>query len=82
MKLKEQKEVAIEFKKFLKNSGFAGVRCSYTIVPKVLKGYTSNNLEVSINNLWTRRQYTKFNGESYITQRGAEATYLPEAKEI
>lgn len=49
-------------------------------MPKVLKGYTSNNLEVSINNLWTRRQYTKFNGESYITQRGAEATYLPEAK--
>ena len=74
------KEVAIEFKSFSKTAGFAGVRCSYTIVPKVLKGYTSNNLEVSINNLWTRRQYTKFNGESYITQRGAEATYLPEAK--
>jgi LL-diaminopimelate aminotransferase len=27
--------------------------------------------------MWTRRQTTKFNGASYITQRGAEAIYSP-----
>lgn len=33
-----------------------------------------------MNKLWTRRQSTKFNGVSYITQRGAEATYTEEAQ--
>ena len=33
------------------------------------------------NKLWLRRQSTKFNGVSYITQRGAEAIYTPEGKE-
>ena len=30
--------------------------------------------------MWTRRQTTKFNGASYITQRGAEAVYSPEGR--
>jgi len=30
--------------------------------------------------LWNRRQSTKFNGVSYIVQRGAEAVYSPEGK--
>ena len=30
--------------------------------------------------MWTRRQTTKFNGASYITQRGAEAIYTPEGQ--
>ena len=30
--------------------------------------------------MWTRRQTTKFNGASYITQRGAEAIYSPEGQ--
>ena len=33
---------------------------------------------VELRPFWTRRQTTKFNGCSYITQRGAEAVYSPE----
>lgn len=74
------KEVAIEFKSFSKLAGFTGIRCAYTVIPKELYGYNSKNEIVQINKLWTRRQNTKFNGVSYITQRGAEATYLDDAQ--
>ena len=74
------KEVAIEFKSFSKSAGFTGIRCAYTVIPKELYGYNSKNEIVQINKLWTRRQNTKFNGVSYITQRGAEATYLDDAQ--
>lgn len=37
--------------------------------------------KVSLNHLWDRRQSTKFNGTSYISQRAAEAIYTPEGKE-
>ena len=30
--------------------------------------------------MWTRRQTTKFNGASYVTQRGAEAIYSEEGR--
>ena len=77
------KDVAIEFKSFSKSAGFTGVRCAYTIIPKELYGYTKGKEKIKLNDLWNRRQSTKFNGTSYITQRGAEATYLEEAqKEI
>ena len=77
------KEVAIEFRSFSKTAGFTGVRCAYTVVPKELKGYTENEEEVELNKLWNRRHCTKFNGVSYITQRGAEAIYSEEGqKEI
>jgi len=33
-----------------------------------------------LNQLWLRRQCTKFNGTSYISQRAAEAIYTPEGK--
>lgn len=69
------KEVAIEFKSFSKTAGFTGVRCAYTIVPKELKVG-----EVSINKLWNRRQCTKFNGASFITQKAAEAIYTEEGQ--
>lgn len=69
------KEVAIEFKSYSKIAGFTGVRCGYTVIPKSLKGYAKYGNEISINKLWNRRQCTKFNGTSYITQRGAEAIY-------
>jgi LL-diaminopimelate aminotransferase len=36
---------------------------------------------IKLNELWYRRQTTKFNGTSYISQRGAEATYTPAARE-
>lgn len=74
------KEVAIEFRSFSKTAGFTGIRCGYTIVPKELVGYTKNGEKKSLNELWNRRQCTKFNGVSYITQRGAEAVYSDEGR--
>lgn len=69
------RDCAIEFRSFSKNAGFTGTRCAYTIVPKSLKGKAADGSEVEIWQLWNRRQSTKFNGVSYIVQRGAEATY-------
>ncbi len=74
------KEVAIEFKSYSKTAGFTGVRCGYVVVPKKVKGYTKQGEEISINKLWNRRQCTKFNGVSYITQKGAEAIYTEEGQ--
>ncbi|MCM1517084.1 MAG: LL-diaminopimelate aminotransferase [Pseudoflavonifractor sp.] len=74
-------EVAIEFRSYSKTAGFTGLRCGYTVVPKVLKGVDDEGREVSLNALWNRRQCTKFNGASYIVQRAAEALYTPEGKE-
>ncbi len=69
------KKCAIEFRSFSKTAGFTGVRCGYTVVPKelVFDG-------ASLNAMWARRQATKFNGVSYITQRAAEAVYSEEGK--
>ena len=71
---------AIEFRSYSKTAGFTGVRCGYTVVPKGLVGYTADGTPVELRPFWTRRQTTKFNGCSYITQRGAEAIYTPEGK--
>lgn len=76
--IKGAKKVAIEFRSFSKTAGFTGIRCGYTVVPKELNGFTLAGEKVSLNRLWNRRQSTKFNGTSYITQRGAEAIYTPE----
>jgi len=76
--IKGAKKVAIEFRSYSKTAGFTGIRCGYTIVPKELNGFTLAGEKVSLNQLWNRRQSTKFNGTSYITQRGAEAIYTPE----
>ena len=67
------KRCAVEFHSFSKTAGFTGIRCGYTIVPK--------KLNVPLNQLWSRRQCTKFNGTSYISQRAAEAIYTPEGKQ-
>ena len=76
------RKVAIEFRSFSKTAGFTGVRCGYTIVPKDLTAVTvDGKTRVSLNQLWDRRQNTKFNGTSYISQRAAEAIYTPEGKE-
>jgi LL-diaminopimelate aminotransferase len=69
------REVAIEFRSFSKLAGFTGTRCAFTVVPKSLTGQTKAGETVEIHKLWTRRHTTKFNGVSYITQRGAEAVY-------
>ena len=82
------KEVAVEFKSYSKTAGFTGVRCAYTVIPKDIEvsvhrengmGVTRDNKE-NLNKLWNRRSTTKFNGVSYIVQRGAEATYSEEGK--
>ena len=73
-------DCAIEFRSFSKNAGFTGVRCAFTVIPKNLKGFSSTNEEIALWPLWNRRQSTKFNGVSYIVQRGAEAVYSLEGK--
>lgn len=75
------KRCAIEFRSFSKTAGFTGVRCGYTIVPKEVTATAPNGERIPLNPLWNRRQCTKFNGTSYITQRGAEAIYSPEGQE-
>jgi len=69
------REVAIEFRSFSKTAGFTGVRCAFTVVPKELEVYARDGSTVAANTLWNRRQCTKFNGVSYITQAGAAAIY-------
>ncbi|MFE4107571.1 LL-diaminopimelate aminotransferase [Almyronema epifaneia] len=71
------RDCAIEFRSFSKNAGFTGTRCAYTVVPKGLMAKASDGAEVELHKLWNRRQSTKFNGVSYIVQRGAEAVYSP-----
>ena len=72
---------AIEFRSFSKNAGFTGTRCALTVVPRGLTGTTAAGEPVELWGLWNRRQSTKFNGVSYIVQRGAEAVYSPEGQE-
>ena len=72
------KKCAIEFCSLSKTAGFTGTRCGYTIVPKELVFKSSDGREVSLNALWNRRQTTKFNGTSYIIQKGAAAVFTEE----
>lgn len=67
------KTCALEFRSFSKTAGFTGTRCAYTVIPKELVRSGE-----SLNALWKRRQSTKFNGVSYIVQRGAEAVFSSE----
>lgn len=72
------KEVAIEMCSLSKTAGFTGVRCGYTIVPLALKTKASDGTEVSIAQLWARRQGSKFNGVSYPVQCAAAAVFTDE----
>jgi LL-diaminopimelate aminotransferase len=74
------REVAVEFRSFSKTAGFTGTRCAYTIVPKEVKVYDSKGEAHSLNQLWLRRQTTKFNGASYPVQAGAVAVFSEEGK--
>jgi LL-diaminopimelate aminotransferase len=74
------RECAIEFRSFSKTAGFTGTRCAFTVVPKGLTGKSANGQRVELHGLWTRRHTTKFNGVSYIIQRGAEAVYSAAGK--
>ncbi|MEY2536302.1 MAG: LL-diaminopimelate aminotransferase [Verrucomicrobiota bacterium] len=68
-------ECAIEFRSFSKNGGFTGVRCGFTVMPKVLLGQTGDGRRLPLHPLWHRRWSTKANSVSYPVQRGAEALY-------
>ena len=72
------KECAVELRSFSKRAGFTGVRCAFMVVPKALSGANARGERVPLNPLWSRRHTTKFNGPSYIVQRGAAAVYTPE----
>lgn len=74
------KKVAIEIRSFSKTAGFTGVRCGYTVIPKEVTAASLDGQRIPLNPLWNRRQCTKFNGTSYITQRGAEAIYTPDGQ--
>ena len=79
--IKGARKVAIEFHSYSKTAGFTGVRCGYTVIPKELSAATLDGTRIELNHLWDRRQSTKFNGTSYISQRAAEAIYTPEGKQ-
>lgn len=80
--IKGARKVAIEFHSFSKTAGFTGLRCGYTVVPKELTAATMDGKQrLPLNPMWLRRQSTKFNGTSYISQRAAEATYSPEGQQ-
>jgi LL-diaminopimelate aminotransferase len=66
---------AIEFCSLSKTAGFTGMRCGYTVVPAELR-----RSGMSLRDMWLRRQTTKFNGVSYVTQRGAEAALSEEGR--
>ncbi len=74
------RDVAIEFRSFSKNAGFTGTRCAFTVVPKDLT-VTVGDEQVSLHQLWNRRQCTKFNGASYVVQKGAAAAYSDEGRQ-
>lgn len=72
------KKCAIEFCSLSKTAGFTGTRCGYTVVPLELKFAASDGRELSLNAMWNRRQTTKFNGVSYIVQKGAAEVFTEE----
>lgn len=61
---------AVEFCSLSKTAGFTGTRCGYTVVPEdlVIDGHR-------LNKMWLRRQTTKYNGTSYVIQKGAEEVF-------
>lgn len=69
-------ECAIEFCSFSKNAGFTGTRCGWTVIPKAL-----HRSGVCLNDVWLRRQSTKFNGTAYVIQRAAAAAYSDAGKQ-
>jgi len=79
--IKGARRVAIEFHSYSKSAGFTGLRCGYTVVPKEVSVSTLTGERLPLNPLWNRRQCTKFNGASYVSQRAAEATYSPEGRQ-
>lgn len=72
------KTCAVEFCSLSKTAGFTGTRCGYTVVPKAIVKKTSDGRTLNLNQMWNRRQTTKFNGVPYIIQRGAAKVFTVE----
>lgn len=68
-------KVAVEFRSFSKTAGFTGTRCAYTVVPHTVMVNDGKGGSHELNQLWLRRQTTKFNGVPYVIQRAAAAVY-------
>ena len=79
--IKGARKCAVEFHSYSKTAGFTGIRCGYTVVPHDVSVSTLTGERIPLNKLWKRRQCTKFNGASYLSQRAAEAVYTPEGRE-
>lgn len=70
------KKCTVQVCSLSKAAGFANLRLGYTIIP--------NNIVIDstrLNQLWLHRERLKFNGVSYVTQRGAQAAFSKEGKE-
>lgn len=72
------RKCAIEMCSLSKTAGFTGMRCGYTVIPNELTAKASDGSEVSIAQLWGRRQGSKFNGVSYPVQCAAAAVFSEE----
>lgn len=75
------RECAVEFRSFSKTGGFTGVRCGFTVMPKVLLARTDAGKKLPLHPLWHRRWSTKANSVSYPVQRAADALYSVEGRE-
>lgn len=74
------RQVAVEMRSYSKRAGFTGVRCAFLVIPEEIRGVGDGGQRVSLNAMWSRRHSTKFNGASYVVQRGAAAVYTPEGQ--
>ena len=74
------KECAIEMCSLSKTAGFTGMRCGYTVIPTALHVIASDGTDVSIAQIWGRRQGSKFNGVSYPVQCAAAAVFTEEGQ--
>ena len=72
------RKCAIEMCSLSKTAGFTGMRCGYTVIPDELTFKSSDGQDVSLSQLWGRRQGSKFNGVSYPVQCAAAAVFSPE----
>lgn len=74
------RKCAIEMCSLSKTAGFTGMRCGYTVIPNELTVKASDGTEVSISQLWGRREGSKFNGVSYPVQCAAAAVFTEEGQ--
>jgi LL-diaminopimelate aminotransferase len=81
LEIEGARECAVEFRSFSKIGGFTGVRCGFTVMPKMLLARTESGKKLPLHPLWHRRWSTKANSVSYPVQRAAEALYSDEGRQ-